>query len=131
MKTVTDEGNCIEEMNIVRFVRKRRLQSAVNKFFYRLLTVILCGTALISDFTTFMLVISSRNDFHTQSSPSLYSFWPIAAVSANADAKRLFNDLLDPLRYNAVIRPVSNVSDKLTVKLGLRLTQLIDVVSEI
>ncbi|XP_068242824.1 acetylcholine receptor subunit alpha-like 1 [Palaemon carinicauda] len=44
---------------------------------------------------------------------------------ANADAKRLYEDLLSS--YNRLIRPVGNNSDRLTVKLGLKLSQLIDV----
>uniref|UniRef100_A0A1A9X480 Neurotransmitter-gated ion-channel ligand-binding domain-containing protein n=1 Tax=Glossina brevipalpis TaxID=37001 RepID=A0A1A9X480_9MUSC len=45
---------------------------------------------------------------------------------ANPDAKRLYDDLLS--NYNRLIRPVGNNSDRLTVKMGLRLSQLIDVV---
>lgn len=48
----------------------------------------------------------------------------------NPDAKRLYENLLEQSNYQKVIRPVSNVSDKLTVRVGLRLTQLIDVVSK-
>ena len=48
---------------------------------------------------------------------------------ANPDAKRLYDDLLRKSGYNKLIRPVGNNSDRLTVKLGLRLSQLIDVVS--
>lgn len=46
---------------------------------------------------------------------------------ANPDAKRLYDDLLS--NYNRLIRPVGNNSDRLTVKMGLKLSQLIDVVS--
>lgn len=46
---------------------------------------------------------------------------------ANPDSKRLYDDLLS--NYNRLIRPVGNNSDRLTVKMGLRLSQLIDVVS--
>lgn len=49
------------------------------------------------------------------------------ACHANPDAKRLYDDLLSS--YNRLIRPVGNNSDRLTVKLGLKLSQLIDVVS--
>ena len=52
----------------------------------------------------------------------------IAEVTANPHAKRLYTDLLEKNGYNKLIRPVGNNSDKLTVKLGLRLSQLIDVV---
>ncbi|XP_057331701.1 acetylcholine receptor subunit alpha-like 1 [Microplitis mediator] len=46
-------------------------------------------------------------------------------ASANPDSKRLYEDLLS--NYNRLIRPVGNNSDRLTVKMGLRLSQLIDV----
>lgn len=46
---------------------------------------------------------------------------------ATSDARRLYDDIMTD--YNKLIRPVGNNSDKLTVKLGLRLSQLIDVVS--
>lgn len=48
-------------------------------------------------------------------------------VQANPDAKRLYDDLLS--NYNRLIRPVSNNTDTVLVKLGLRLSQLIDLVS--
>jgi len=46
-----------------------------------------------------------------------------------SDAKRLYDDKLQFSGYNKLIRPVGNTSDKLTVRIGLRLTQIIDVVS--
>nr|API81621.1 nicotinic acetylcholine receptor alpha 8 [Cancer borealis] len=49
----------------------------------------------------------------------------IAGCFANPDAKRLYDDLLS--NYNRLIRPVGNNSEKLIVKLGLKLSQLIDV----
>lgn len=51
----------------------------------------------------------------------------IGSVWANPDAKRLYDDLLS--NYNRLIRPVSNNTDTVLVKLGLRLSQLIDLVS--
>jgi nicotinic acetylcholine receptor len=51
----------------------------------------------------------------------------IGGAVANPEAKRLYDDLLS--NYNRLIRPVGNNSDRLTVKMGLRLSQLIDVVS--
>lgn len=48
---------------------------------------------------------------------------------ANPDAKRLYDDLLS--NYNRLIRPVVNNSETLTVWLGLKLSQLIEVVSSI
>jgi hypothetical protein len=52
-----------------------------------------------------------------------------ATHEANPDAKRLYDDLLS--NYNRLIRPVSNNSETLTVWLGLKLSQLIEVVSEL
>lgn len=52
----------------------------------------------------------------------------IPSLSANPDAKRLYDDLLS--NYNRLIRPVSNNTDTVLVKLGLRLSQLIDLVSD-
>ena len=47
---------------------------------------------------------------------------------ANPEAKRLYEELIKIRSYNKLIRPVKNNSEKLTVYLGLRLTQLLDVV---
>uniref|UniRef100_T1H9T1 Neur_chan_LBD domain-containing protein n=1 Tax=Rhodnius prolixus TaxID=13249 RepID=T1H9T1_RHOPR len=53
--------------------------------------------------------------------------WAVCMTGAlaNPEAKRLYDDLLS--NYNRLIRPVGNNSDRLTVKMGLRLSQLIDV----
>lgn len=48
----------------------------------------------------------------------------VKQVEANPDAKRLYDDLLS--NYNRLIRPVENNSDTLTVWLGLKLSQLIE-----
>lgn len=48
-------------------------------------------------------------------------------AESNPDAKRLYDDLLS--NYNKLVRPVANVSDALTVKIKLKLSQLIDVVT--
>ena len=53
----------------------------------------------------------------------------LAVNDASPDAKRLYDTLLHRSGYNKLIRPVSNTSNTLVVKLGLRLTQIIDVVS--
>lgn len=60
----------------------------------------------------------------------LYRNWidylpPTIVTVANPDAKRLYDDLLS--NYNKLVRPVVNVSDALTVKIKLKLSQLIDV----
>lgn len=49
----------------------------------------------------------------------------IKQVEANPDAKRLYDDLLS--NYNRLIRPVINNTETLTVWLGLKLSQLIEV----
>lgn len=49
----------------------------------------------------------------------------IKSPEANPDAKRLYDDLLS--NYNRLIRPVVNNSETLTVYLGLKLSQLIEV----
>ncbi|XP_013193005.1 acetylcholine receptor subunit alpha-like [Amyelois transitella] len=48
-----------------------------------------------------------------------------AGCAGNPDAKRLYDDLLS--NYNKLVRPVLNVSDALTVRIKLKLSQLIDV----
>ena len=57
---------------------------------------------------------------------SLVFLFYLNCVAANPDAKRLYDDLLS--HYNRLIRPVSNNSQVVTVRLGLHLTQLIDLV---
>lgn len=58
----------------------------------------------------------------------MYIFVIFGVTTANPDAKRLYDDLMSS--YNRLIRPVVNNSDTLTVRLGLKLSQLIDVVSK-
>lgn len=50
----------------------------------------------------------------------------VQQIAGNPDAKRLYDDLLS--NYNRLIRPVSNNTETVLVKLGLRLSQLIDLV---
>jgi len=52
----------------------------------------------------------------------------VIQVNGNEHAKRLYTDLMED--YDKLIRPVNNDSETLTVKLGLRLTQLLGVVSK-
>ncbi|XP_063383370.1 acetylcholine receptor subunit beta-like 2 isoform X2 [Cydia fagiglandana] len=62
-----------------------------------------------------------------------FSLWPLPKfpdrglrlLEANPNVKRLYDDLLS--NYNRLIRPVTNVSDILTVRLGLKLSQLMEV----
>ncbi|CAF0792648.1 unnamed protein product [Brachionus calyciflorus] len=53
----------------------------------------------------------------------LIRFYEVRATSS--DAKRLYDDLIT--KYNRLIRPVGNNSEKLTVYMGLKLTQILDV----
>ena len=54
-------------------------------------------------------------------------FYFSVGSDGNPDAKRLYDDLLSD--YNKLVRPVINVTDAVTVKFKLKLSQLIDVVS--
>ncbi|XP_023240043.1 acetylcholine receptor subunit alpha-like 1 [Centruroides sculpturatus] len=49
----------------------------------------------------------------------------IGGTGGSADTERLYDDLING--YNSLIRPVGNNSDRLTVKMSLKLSQLIDV----
>ena len=51
----------------------------------------------------------------------------LVGVNANPDAKRLYDDLLS--NYNRLIRPVINHTEKVTVKLGVSLSQIVELVS--
>lgn len=48
-------------------------------------------------------------------------------AAGNTDANRLYEDLM--MSYNRFARPVQNDTETLVIKLGLKLSQLIDVVS--
>jgi len=50
-------------------------------------------------------------------------------VLPESHAKRLYDDKLEKSTYKKLIRPVDNTSESLTVRIGLRLTSIIDVVS--
>ncbi|XP_021704010.1 acetylcholine receptor subunit alpha-like [Aedes aegypti] len=56
---------------------------------------------------------------------SFIIFAAVSVCAGNPDAKRLYDDLLS--NYNKLVRPVVNVTDALTVKIKLKLSQLIDV----
>lgn len=56
-------------------------------------------------------------------------FWGLVLTQAHPAAKRLHDDLLSD--YNRLIRPVGNHSHKVIIHLGLKLSQLIDIVSNI
>lgn len=73
---------------------------------------------------------SMYNVFLAAVSVFLLSSLPTARTILNAgnpDAKRLYDDLLS--NYNKLVRPVVNTTDPLTVRIKLKLSQLIDVVS--
>ncbi|NP_001234885.1 nicotinic acetylcholine receptor alpha 2 subunit precursor [Nasonia vitripennis] len=54
----------------------------------------------------------------------ILSILTLGVCHGNPDAKRLYDDLLS--NYNRLIRPVPSNNDTIVVKLGLRLSQLID-----
>ena len=51
-------------------------------------------------------------------------------ISGNHDAKRLYDNLLRKQKYNKLVRPVERENITLTVKVGLRMSQILEVVSE-
>lgn len=63
--------------------------------------------------------------------PSVYSLHalPCPEVLATDTEERLVEHLLDPSRYNKLIRPATNGSELVTVQLMVSLAQLISVVS--
>jgi Neurotransmitter-gated ion-channel ligand binding domain len=78
--------------------------------------IVACGSSLLRSWTRSTIWIVA------------VSLWLlVGCCSGDQDAKRLYEDLLTD--YNRLIRPVGNNSDRLTVRLGLKLSQLIDVVS--
>ena len=48
-------------------------------------------------------------------------------IDTNEDAKRLFDDLLS--NYNLQVRPVEKTGDLIKLHLGIRLSQIADIVS--
>lgn len=90
------------------------------------------GRRILIDLARAMSPLSSSSN---NSNGGLFFFrylvvWTALLVSrgcvGNPDAKRLYDDLLS--NYNRLIRPVSNNTDTVLVKLGLRLSQLIELV---
>lgn len=73
------------------------------------------------------LVILLLSPLSTGRQISPHQLGVCAGCAGNPDAKRLYDDLLS--NYNKLVRPVLNVSDALTVRIKLKLSQLIDVVS--
>ena len=55
--------------------------------------------------------------------------WPHYVVG-NPHAKKLYEVLLRKSGYNRIVRPVQNESEVIVVTIGLKLSQLIDVVSD-
>lgn len=51
----------------------------------------------------------------------------VLLAAANPDENRLYEDLM--MTYNRIVRPVQNNTERLLVRLSLKLSQLIDVVS--
>ncbi|KAK2183589.1 hypothetical protein NP493_304g07002 [Ridgeia piscesae] len=73
---------------------------------------------------------NSIDSFRYTGSTSGVTFLVLCLASlcnSNHDARRLYDDLLRKNKYNRLIRPVGNSTDKLTVKMGLKLAQVLDV----
>ena len=75
----------------------------------------------------FLSVAGNPSGFHYHVCNDSCMINCLADCFANMYAKRLYDDLLS--NYNRLIRPVNNNTDKLTVWLNLKLSQLIDVVT--
>lgn len=58
----------------------------------------------------------------------LFCIFLLKFVNGNEGAKRLYDDLL--INYNKYRRPSNSPQEPITVKLKLRLSQIIDVVSK-
>ena len=80
----------------------------------------MCLTILVI-FTTSWPQSPNNNGPVQSRAPSILFVW------ANSDANRLYEDLM--MTYNRIVRPVQNNSDRVVVRLGLKLSQLMDVVS--
>lgn len=83
------------------------------------------------NFIIYTILIIFQNVYCKYSTKSLYLFLiylyylgNLKQMEANPDAKRLYDDLLS--NYNRLIRPVVNHTETLTVWLGLKLSQLIE-----
>lgn len=63
--------------------------------------------------------------FYSNTSRTIFTGAGLKQIEANPDAKRLYDDLLS--NYNRLIRPVVNNTETLTVYMGLKLSQLIEV----
>lgn len=77
--------------------------------------------------TTFFLVRNTQGKLFNSSASIVYCDFLSAGfkqIEANPDTKRLYDDLLS--NYNRLIRPVVNHTETLTVWLGLKLSQLIE-----
>ena len=58
---------------------------------------------------------------------AMFAAWTQSVV-ANDDVRRLYEDLIQPMTYNKLIRPRHDQSDVLRINLGLRLAQIVEVV---
>lgn len=80
---------------------------------------------------TIMIILSSCQWFVLMMINLYQSLWwcqlSFKVINANPDEQRLFEKLMT--NYNALYRPVGNFSDKLLIKMGLVLSQIIDIVS--
>ncbi|ODM97752.1 Acetylcholine receptor subunit alpha-like 2 [Orchesella cincta] len=93
-----------------------------------------CDEALSSSSSSSQSSCSSSSPL-SSSRLHVYLYMVLALLSlayptchGNPDAKRLYDDLLS--NYNRLIRPVSNNTETVLVRLGLRLSQLIDLTNK-
>ena len=90
----------------------------------------ICVTMVTTKYSVLYLWIYNMCDVHSRLVTLLVlASHILTGVHGNHDAKRLYDDLLKKNNYNRLIRPVLHNNDLLEIKLGLKLSQLADVVS--
>lgn len=127
-------SNCIVFSNVAlecvnrqTVYRHRPIASCCSLFFLLLLLLL-----LLPQSPSLLLIRTAEMDLRLVRMRTAVSICWLSLVMliqpafTNPDAKRLYDDLLS--HYNRLIRPVSNNSQVVTVRLGLHLTQLIDLV---
>lgn len=94
------------------------------------LVFLLCS--FITTYGNYAEIVKTKNLYTQKSNQSSLTLFMLSFCSkalkqpeANPDAKRLYDDLLS--NYNRLIRPVVNNTETLTVWLGIKLSQLIEV----
>jgi Neurotransmitter-gated ion-channel ligand binding domain len=108
---------------VKNFIKLQIIDESSSRLNLIVLVKKICGLLLLRRFKMHLKQFLLKNSLKWVIIVSVFT-----SVRGNPDAKRLYDDLLS--NYNRLIRPVSNNTDTVLVKLGLRLSQLIDLVSK-